>query len=74
MKKSKSSNSPSCCCSPKSVKSAEDLVRDLINLVAVYQEEEKEDVTTRIDPVTAKELTKKLGELAKKVGSSCQCN
>lgn len=67
-------NNCGCGCSPKGPKSAEDLIRDLINLVAVYREEEKEDVTTRIDPATAKELTKKLEELAKKIGSDCCCN
>ena len=47
----------------------EDKIRDLINLINVYKEEEKQDVTTRIDPATADELCAKLGELAGMVGS-----
>ena len=46
------------------VKAAE-LLRDLINLIAVYKKEEMQDVTTRIDPDTADELVKKLEQLAK---------
>ena len=44
---------------------ATELLRDLINLIAVYKEEELQDVTTRIDPDTADELVKKLEQLAK---------
>ena len=62
-----------CCCSNEGSKSAEDMVRDLINLVAVYKEEEKESVTTRIDSDTAEILTAKLKELAEKVGEICKC-
>lgn len=62
-----------CGCSIKSSKTTEDKVRDLINLVNVYKDEEIEDVTTRIDPATAKELVKKLEELAKEVGGICTC-
>lgn len=46
------------------VKAAE-LLRDIINLIAVYKKEEKQDVTTRIDSDTADELVKKLEQLAK---------
>ena len=60
-----------CCCSNEDSKTAEDLVRDLINLVAVYKEEEKEGVTTRIDSDTAEILTAKLKEIAKKIGDVC---
>ena len=42
-------------------------VRDLINLINVYKEEEKQDVTTRIDPATAEELVAKLEELVKEL-------
>ena len=48
-----------------SVLKAMELLRDVINLIAVYKEEEMRDVTTRIDPDTADELTKKLEQLAK---------
>ncbi len=61
-----------CCCSPKDSVSAEDMIREIVNLIAVYKEEEMEDVTTRIDPDTAEILTAKLGELAKKVGEICK--
>ena len=44
---------------------ATELLRDLINLIAVYKKEEMQDVTTRIDPDTADELAKKLEQLAK---------
>lgn len=59
------------CCSISGSRSAEDQIRDLVNLINVYKNEEMEDVTTRIDPATAKELVKKLEELAKKVGDIC---
>jgi len=44
---------------------ATELLRDTINLIAVYKKEAKRDVTTRIDPDTADELMEKLGQLAK---------
>lgn len=44
---------------------ATELLRDVMNLIAVYKNEAKMDVTTRIDPDTADELTEKLGQLAK---------
>jgi len=44
---------------------ATELLREVINLIAVYKKEEMQDVTTRIDPDTADELTKKLQLLAK---------
>ena len=44
---------------------ATELLRDVINLIAVYKQEELQDVTTRIDPDTADELVKKLEQLAK---------
>ena len=44
---------------------ATEILRDVINLIAVYKEEEMQDVTTRIDPDTADELVKKLEQLAK---------
>ena len=59
------------CCSPEATKSAEDLIRDLVNMISVMKEEEKEGVTTRVDPEAANELTAKLEELAKKVGEIC---
>ncbi|MBU0457004.1 MAG: hypothetical protein ABH824_02265 [Nanoarchaeota archaeon] len=50
----------------------EDKIRDLINLINVYKEEEKEGVTTKIDPKTAKELVKELEKLAVIVGNICE--
>ena len=60
-----------CGCSSGCTKSAEDLVRDLINLIAVYKDEETQDVTTRIEANTAEILSAKLEEIAKKVGEIC---
>lgn len=56
----------------KGTKNAEDLIRDLINLITVYKKEEMQDVTTRIDPKTAKELVAKLEKIAKVVGLACE--
>jgi len=58
-------------CSEKT-KSAEDLIRDLVNLINVYKGEEKEGTTTKIDPETADELVAKLEEVAKAVGGICE--
>ncbi|HLD80340.1 MAG TPA: hypothetical protein VJA18_07315 [Candidatus Nanoarchaeia archaeon] len=44
---------------------ATELLREVINLIAVYKKEAKRDVTTRIDPDTADELLEKLQLLAK---------
>lgn len=44
---------------------ATELLRDTVNLIAVYKKEAKRDVTTRIDPDTADELMEKLEQLAK---------
>ena len=44
---------------------ATELLRDTINLIAVYKKEAKRDVTTRIDPDTADELMEKLEQVAK---------
>ena len=44
---------------------ATELLRDTINLIAVYRKEAKRDVTTRIDPDTADELMEKLEQVAK---------
>lgn len=60
------------CCSPEATKGAEDLIRDLINLISVKKEEEVEGVSTRIEPATADELIAKLEELAKAVGNVCE--
>ncbi len=59
------------CCSPEATKSAEDMVRDLVNMVNVMKEEEVEGVTTRVQPEAADELVAKLEELAKKVSEIC---
>ena len=47
------------------------MIRDLINLIAVYKEEEMQDVTTRIEVNTAEILSAKLEEIAKKIGEIC---
>ncbi len=44
---------------------ATELLRDIMNLIAVYKKEAKRDVTTRIDPDTAEELMEKLEKVAK---------
>ena len=44
---------------------ATEILRDVLNLIAVYKKEAQRDVTTRIDPDTADELTEKLEQLAK---------
>lgn len=44
---------------------ATELLRDAMNLIAVYKKEAKRDVTTRIDPDTADELMEKLEQVAK---------
>ena len=56
----------------EATKSAEDMIRDVINLISVKKAEEKEGTSTCINPETADELTAKLEELAKKVGGICQ--
>lgn len=48
-----------------SVLKATELLRDVMNLIAVYKKEAKRDVTTRIDPDTAEELMEKLEQVAK---------
>lgn len=60
-----------CCCSPEATKSAEDMIRDLVNLINVMKEEEVEGVTTKIQPAAADELVAKLEEVAKAVGEIC---
>ena len=47
-------------------KSGPDMIRDILNFVAVKKEEEKEGATTCIDPETAEKLACMLEELAKK--------
>ncbi len=48
-----------------SILKATELLRDTINLIAVYKKEAKRDVTTRIDPDTADELMEKLEQVGK---------
>jgi len=62
-----------CACGIEETRNAEDMIRDLVNLINVYKEEEMQDVTTKIEPNTAAELVAKLEELAKKVGEICVC-
>ncbi len=62
-----------CGCSIGESKKTEDLVRDLINIVNVRKAEEADDVVTRIEPATAKELVAKLKEIAKQAGKICVC-
>ena len=63
--------SEDCGYSTDCTKSAEDMIRDLVNLIAVYKEEEMQDVTTRIEVNTAEILSAKLEEIAQKVGEIC---
>ena len=44
---------------------ATEILRDVINLIAVYKKEACRDATTRIDPDTADELMEKLEQLGK---------
>lgn len=44
---------------------AVELLRETMNLIAVYKKEAMRDVTTRIDPDTADELMEKLQQVAK---------
>ena len=53
----------------KSLKEAENKIRDLINLVSVYNEEEVDGVKQISDDV-AEELKEKLLELAKLIGKA----
>ena len=63
---------PSGECVPKEEeKSGPDIIRDILNFVAVKKEEEKEGATTCIDPETADELACKLECLAKKAAECC---
>ena len=48
-------------------KSAEDMIRDIINYINVKKLEEVEGATHKIEPDTAEELIKMLEELAKKI-------
>ncbi|PIZ51212.1 hypothetical protein COY27_04265 [Candidatus Woesearchaeota archaeon CG_4_10_14_0_2_um_filter_33_13] len=71
--KASKGNAKVCGCSKKVSTATEDQIRDLINLIMVYKSEEVLGVSTRIEPKTAKELVKKLEELAKSVGKICVC-
>tara|TARA_Y100000310_G_scaffold344281_1_gene456197 strand:- start:2862 stop:3137 length:276 start_codon:yes stop_codon:yes gene_type:complete len=67
-----SSCSPEEECAPKEEeKSGPDMIRDIINFIAVKKEEEKEGTTTCIDPETAEKLSCMLEELAKKAAECC---
>tara|TARA_Y100000310_G_scaffold170659_1_gene170825 strand:+ start:457 stop:744 length:288 start_codon:yes stop_codon:yes gene_type:complete len=60
-------------CVPKEeAKSGPDMIRDILNFVAVKKEEEKEGTTTCIDPETAEKLGCMLENLAKKA-AECEC-
>jgi len=56
----------SSCCSTEATKTAEDQVRDLINLINVKKSEDA------INAEAAAELVAKLEELAKAVGNVCE--
>ncbi|MBI2666736.1 hypothetical protein HYX13_03940 [Candidatus Woesearchaeota archaeon] len=51
------------------LKDVENKIRDLVNWIAVKQLEEVQDVTSKIEPQTAKELSEKLSALAVLVGN-----
>lgn len=61
-----------CQCSLTETCSAENEIRDLINLINVYKKEEAEGATTKIEPKTARELVAKLEKLAKKISEICR--
>ena len=63
-----------CGCSTVESMNAENMIRDMINIIHVRKGEEVEGVTTKIEPKTAKELVTKLKKLAEKVGKICVCN
>ena len=46
----------------------EDSIRDIINVISVRNNEEIEGGTKKIEDETAKELTEKLRETARKIG------
>ncbi|HLC89231.1 MAG TPA: hypothetical protein VJG49_04290 [Candidatus Nanoarchaeia archaeon] len=62
-----------CGCSTAESMNAENMIRDLINIIHVRKGEEVESVTTKIEPKTAKELVAKLEKLAEKVGEISAC-
>ena len=64
-------DAPTCTSCESCTKGAEDVIRDLINDIAVMKAEELEGVTTKISPDAAEILTAKLEQLAKKVGEIC---
>ena len=54
--------------SAEQIKEAEDSIRDLINWVEVWNLEEVQDGTKKIEDETVNELKAKLEEIARKVG------
>jgi len=62
-----------CGCSLEETKSAEDMIRDIVNFINVKKLEEVEGATHRIEADTADQLEAKLKELAKKIGEICVC-
>ncbi len=53
---------------PKQVKKIENKIRDLINWIEVWNLEEIEDSTKKIDDDTVKELKEKLQTIAEDIG------
>ena len=49
------------------IKEAEDAIRDIINWIQVWNLEETQDSTKKIEDATVEELKAKLEDLAKKV-------
>jgi hypothetical protein len=54
--------------SAEQIKEAEDSIRDLINWIEVWNLEEVQDGTKKIEDETVNELKAKLEEIARKVG------
>jgi len=52
----------------KNTKKAEDKIREIINWISIMNNEEVEGANKKIEDETAKELEKKLRELAKIIG------
>ncbi|MBD3249430.1 hypothetical protein GF336_05270 [Candidatus Woesearchaeota archaeon] len=52
----------------ESLKEVENKLRDLMNWVKVFQEEEEEGATQKIEDETAKQLMDKIQEISKTLG------
>jgi hypothetical protein len=53
---------------PKKIKEVEDKIRDIINLISIFNKEEADAETSKIDDEAAKKLKEELRKLALIVG------